>query len=102
MTSETALRDLNTVPHSDRKMESSNKGSLTKPCVGKAIENVDVSLVSTKVNGNETVNAAVEIGNSEIEYIDSDNLCDVEDVDTSVKVFGLLILIFYPRVVHPF
>ncbi|KAL5796941.1 hypothetical protein ACOSQ2_001761 [Xanthoceras sorbifolium] len=104
--SETALRDLNTVPCSDRKTESSSKGSFTKPYVGSAIENVDVSLVSTKINGNEamsaignvdvslvstkingndTMNAGVEIGNSEVEYIESDGLSDVEDVDTSIK-----------------
>ncbi|KAJ4729189.1 ARM repeat superfamily protein [Melia azedarach] len=84
--SETALRDLNTLPASDRKNESSSKGSFTKPYVGSANENVDVSLVSTHINGNETVNAVAETGNSEVEYIESENLNDVEDVDASLKM----------------
>ncbi|KDO66236.1 hypothetical protein CISIN_1g020553mg [Citrus sinensis] len=85
MMSETALRDLNTLPSSDRKNESSSKGSFAKPFVGSANENVDVSLVSTHVNGNQTGNAGPGIANSEVEYIDSENLIDVEDIDTSVK-----------------
>ncbi|KAJ0112685.1 hypothetical protein Patl1_02718 [Pistacia atlantica] len=85
MMSETALRDLNTLTSSDRKNESSSKGSFTKPFVGSANENVDVSLVSTHVNGSETVNASVEISNSEVEYIESVNLSDVDDLDTSLK-----------------
>ncbi|KAK2661817.1 hypothetical protein Ddye_000391 [Dipteronia dyeriana] len=83
--SETALRDLNTVPSSDRKTESSSKGNFTKSYVGSAIENVDVSLVSIKINRNDDMNAAVEIGSSEFEYVESENLSDVEDVDTSIK-----------------
>ena len=39
------------------------------------------------------MNAGVEIGNSEIEYIDSDNLTDIEDVDAIVKV-SILDLLF--------
>lgn len=84
--SETALRDLNTLTSSDRRNETSSKGSFTKPFVGSANENVDVSLVSTHVNGSETVNASVEISNSEIEYIESVNLSDVHDLDTILKV----------------
>lgn len=84
--SETALRDLNTLTSSDRKNESSSKGSFTKPFVGSANENVDVSFVSTHVNGSEPVNATVEISNSEVEYIESVNLSDVDDLDTSLKV----------------
>lgn len=83
--SETALRDLNTLPSSDRKNESSSKGSFAKPFVGSANENVDVSLVSTHVNGNQTGNTGPETANSEVEYIDSENLSDVEDIDTSLK-----------------
>lgn len=86
MMSETALRDLNTLPSSDRKNESSSKGSFAKPFVESANENVDVSLVSTHVNGNQTGNAGPGIANSEVEYIDSENLIDVEDIDTSLKV----------------
>lgn len=91
--SENALRDLNTLPGSERKNESSSKGSLTKPYGGNPDENVEewqrknsTSLVSAPVNGDGTVNPGVEIGNLEVEYIESENLSDVEDVDTSVKV----------------
>lgn len=94
MMSETALRDLNTLPSSDRKNESSSKGSFAKPFVESANENVDVSLVSTHVNGNQTGNAGPGIANSEVEYIDSENLIDVEDIDTSLKVQGLMLSVF--------
>lgn len=43
-------------------------------------------MVSTTVNGDGTANSGAEIGNAEMEYIESENLSDVEDVDTSVKV----------------
>lgn len=98
--SETALRDLNTLPASDRKNESSSKGSFTKPYVGSANENVDVSLVSTHINGSETVNAVAETGNSEVEYIESENLNDVEDVDASLKVQGSLRVIYWLILFH--
>ncbi|KAJ4830702.1 hypothetical protein Tsubulata_036076 [Turnera subulata] len=88
----TALRDLNTLPGSERKSESSSKGSFARPCTGSIDENADksqrkisFSLVSAPVNGEEAVNAGAEAGNAEVEYIESENLTDVEDVDTAVK-----------------
>ncbi|KDP45369.1 hypothetical protein JCGZ_09618 [Jatropha curcas] len=88
----TALRDLNALPGSERKNESSSKGSFTKPYCENTDENVEKSrrknpssLVSTTVNGDETVNPGAEVANSEVEYIESENLSDVEDVETSVK-----------------
>ena len=92
--SENALRDLNTLPGSERKNESSSKGAFTKPCNGNTDENAegwnrkmsDLS-VPVPVNGGETLNPGVDVGNSEVEYIESENLSDVEDVDTSIKVF---------------
>lgn len=91
--SETALRDLNTIPGSEKKNESSSKGNITKPYVGNANENLEecqkkdsASLVSPQINGNETAKSEVETGNSEVEYIESENLNDLEDVDTSLKV----------------
>ncbi|XP_062151349.1 uncharacterized protein LOC133859820 [Alnus glutinosa] len=90
--SETALRDLNTIPGSEKKNESSSKGNITKPYVGNANENLEecqkkdsASLVSPQINGNETAKSGVETGNSEVEYIESENLNDLEDVDTSLK-----------------
>uniref|UniRef100_A0A5B7A530 TOG domain-containing protein n=1 Tax=Davidia involucrata TaxID=16924 RepID=A0A5B7A530_DAVIN len=87
-----ALRDLNTLEGSERKNESSSKGSFTKPHVEHTNENVEgrnqqitASLVETPINGDKNVNDGVEVGNSEVEYIESENLNDVEDVDMSLK-----------------
>ncbi|XP_039047381.1 uncharacterized protein LOC120187848 isoform X2 [Hibiscus syriacus] len=84
-----ALRDLNTLPAPERKNDSSSKGSFTKPCNGNTIENVEAqqmkSLASVQINGGETVNVGAEVANSEVEYIESENLSDVEDVDTCLK-----------------
>ncbi|KAF5739630.1 hypothetical protein HS088_TW12G00839 [Tripterygium wilfordii] len=85
-----ALRDLNTVPASEVKNGICSKGSFTKPCSGNANKNIgerqaknSIPLVSTPSNGD--VNPGVEIGNSEVEYIESENLSDVEDVSASLK-----------------
>ncbi|KAE8021556.1 hypothetical protein FH972_007436 [Carpinus fangiana] len=90
--SETALRDLNTIPGSEKKNESSSKGNITKPYVENANENLEecqkkdsASLVSPQINGTETAKSGVETGNPEVEYIESENLNDLEDVDTSLK-----------------
>jgi hypothetical protein len=98
--SETALRDLNTIPGSEKKNASSSKGNITKPYVGNANENLEecqkkdsVSLVSPQINGTETAKSGVETGNPEVEYIESENLNDLEDVDTSLKVFFFVSLV---------
>lgn len=97
--SENALRDLNTIPGSEKKNESSSKGSFTKPYIGTATENLEefqkknsVSLVSPPMNGIETATTVLETGIPEVEYIESENLNDLEDVDTSLKVLFLLFL----------
>lgn len=84
--SETALRDLNSLPSSERKNESSSKGSLGAPCVGSANENLNVILAPANVNGNDSMATGAETGISEFEYIDSGYLIDVEDVDRSLEV----------------
>ncbi|TYH73659.1 hypothetical protein ES332_D05G344700v1 [Gossypium tomentosum] len=43
------------------------------------------SSASVQINGGETVNVGVEVANSEVEYIESENLSDLEDVDTCLK-----------------
>lgn len=98
--SEKALRDLNTIPGTERKSEGSSKACLTKPSVDNAGENIEEwqtkkncsPLASPHVNGNQavTANSGVEIGIAEVEYIESENLNDLEDVDTCLKV------LFYP------
>ncbi|XP_002517350.2 uncharacterized protein LOC8269321 [Ricinus communis] len=92
--SENALRDLNMLPGSERKSESSGKANFTKPYSGNIDENAEkcqrnnsASLVSSTANGVEAVNSGVEIGNAEVEYIESEDLSDVEDVDICVKTF---------------
>ena len=103
-----ALRDLNTLPTPERKNDSSSKGNFSKPCNGKTIDNVEERLkkslssvqinggetlnvqhnkssASVQINGGETVNVGVEVANSEVEYIESENLSDLEDVDTCLK-----------------
>ncbi|XP_050382729.1 uncharacterized protein LOC126799546 [Argentina anserina] len=86
-----ALRDLNTIPGSERKNESCSKGAVTKPLAENATVNHEecqkknsVSLGVPSTNGEEVVNA-VEVAITEVEYIDSENLNDVEDVDMSLK-----------------
>ncbi|CAN6572188.1 unnamed protein product [Malus baccata var. baccata] len=109
--SENALRDLNTIPGSERKNESSSKGGMTKPVVVNANENessskggmtkpvvvnanenheecpkkTTASVGSLSINGEEVANSVPEVGIAEVEYIESENLNDLEDVDTSLK-----------------
>ena len=98
--SEKALRDLNTIPGTEKKIESSSKACFTKASVDNAAENVEElqkntncsSFVSPPVNGNQTVNSGTEIGNMEVEYIESENLNDLEDIDTCLKVLFPLFL----------
>lgn len=91
--SEKALRDLNMIPGSEKKNESSSKGNITKPLAENTNENLEewknknsMSMVATAVNGGEIQDAGVETGNFEVEYIESQNLDDLEDVDSSLKV----------------
>lgn len=90
MMSGNALRDLNTLPTSERKNDSSSKGNFTKTCNGNTIENVEElqkkNLSPVCLNGGETVNAGVEVANLEVEYIESENLSDLEDVNTCLEV----------------
>ena len=97
--SEKALRDLNTILGTERKNEDSSKACLSKPSVDNAVENIEEwqkknnssSLVSPAVNGNlaVTANSGAEVVNPEVEYIESENLNDVDDIDTCLKVFFL-------------
>lgn len=86
--SEKAIRDLNMVPESERENGSSNKPDpeyTTENSEEKQRKN-SASLVETTTNGDKIVNSEVEVGNSEVEYIESEKLNDVEDVDTSLKM----------------
>ncbi|KAI3748079.1 hypothetical protein L6452_10935 [Arctium lappa] len=82
--SENAIRDLNLLP----KSESSSKDIIAKPYVEHSIENVEdkqrtsmgsLVQVHSHVNGNE-------VGVAEVEYIESEKLDDLEDVDKNLKM----------------
>ncbi|ERN05906.1 hypothetical protein AMTRI_Chr10g6380 [Amborella trichopoda] len=88
-----ALRDLNTFPGSEKKTEGSSKGCFMKPFTENETENIDKwqKCIPTSVTCNAST-AEVEIGNtgleaagSEIEYIESENLNDLQDVDTNLN-----------------
>lgn len=85
-----ALRDLNV--GTERKHESSSKGSLAKSFTPNIDENHDkwlkknpVSVVPNGINDTEVPNAGAEVAILEVEYIDSENLNDVEDVDLTLN-----------------
>ncbi|XP_039067020.1 uncharacterized protein LOC120212901 isoform X2 [Hibiscus syriacus] len=84
-----ALRDLNTLPMSERKNDGSSKVKFTRTCNGNTIENVDEleqkGIASVCINGSEAVNGGVEVANTEVEYIESENLSDLEDVDACIE-----------------
>lgn len=85
-----ALKDLNTMPASERKNDNSNKGNFTKPHsengnLEEKHRKATASVVETVTSGDESVKTEVEVGNIEVEYIESENLDDVEDVDMTLK-----------------
>lgn len=93
MMSEEAARDLIPLPEAGMNNEIPSNGSV--PAI--RVESIDKNskdkerenpalLVGPCLNGDGKVNTGAEVGNSEVEYIESENLNDVEDVDTSLKV----------------
>ncbi|XP_042502973.1 uncharacterized protein LOC122080139 [Macadamia integrifolia] len=67
-------------------------GAFPNAYIEKCNENLDkcqrkdpVSLASTRSNEGEFVNTGTEVGVPEVEYIESENLNDLEDVDTMLK-----------------
>lgn len=91
--SEKALREHNVLLGSHRKSQSANKGILMNNCTENATKNLEecqrksyASLVPITANGNQLINGGGDVGTSEIEYIESEELTDVEDVDAALKV----------------
>ncbi|KAM7509939.1 hypothetical protein LguiB_008814 [Lonicera macranthoides] len=91
--SEKALKDHNMLPVADRKNECSSKGSFSKPCDEHVTEKIEErerkntpSLVGATTNGDEIVNSGSEVGIVEVEYVESENLNDVEDVNMTLKM----------------
>ncbi|KAL3376544.1 hypothetical protein AABB24_003132, partial [Solanum stoloniferum] len=90
--SEEAPRYLKTLPEVGKLTNISRNGNPSK----KQVENIDenheekerenpILLVEPIPNEDCKVNSGVELGTSEVEYIESENLKDVEDVDMSLK-----------------
>ncbi|KAI3462995.1 hypothetical protein Pfo_019658 [Paulownia fortunei] len=89
--SEIAIRD-NKIPESERMNGSSSNGNFIKPQVESMDENAEgrqkkgmASLVGTPIKPDETENSGAPLANSEVEYIQSEDLKDVEDVEDCVK-----------------
>lgn len=88
MMSQTAIRD-HLLSKSDTISESSSNSVFAKPYIEHSLENVENKQrkdVEPPVYGDETVNRDVEVTIAEVEYIESENLDDVEDFDKSLKV----------------
>lgn len=91
--SDKALKDLNTLPEAERNNETFSNGNFTKPQHENTGDNIeesprknDVPSVGTPIITNGAAKSAPDVGVIEVEYVDSENLFDVEDVDTSLKV----------------
>ncbi|WMV15195.1 hypothetical protein MTR67_008580 [Solanum verrucosum] len=93
--SEEAPRYLKTLPEVGKLTNISRNGNPSK----KQVENIDenheekerenpILLVEPIPNEDCKVNSGVELGTSEVEYIESENLKDVEDVDMSLKALN--------------
>ncbi|XP_075515129.1 uncharacterized protein LOC142549831 [Primulina tabacum] len=87
-----ALKDVNKIPESERINESSSNGNFIKPHFELAEENVEnrqnkktASLVDTPTKRDGSENSGEGVANSEVEYIESENLEDVVDVENSLK-----------------
>lgn len=90
--SEKALKDLNTLPESERKNESFSNGNFTKPqnknigeSLGEGHRENPAPIVEASVTTNGVANSGPAVGVVEVEYIESENLNDLEDVDKSLK-----------------
>ncbi|KAK4750541.1 hypothetical protein SAY87_004023 [Trapa incisa] len=90
--SEQALKDHNMLLGPERKIETAENGTLVKKSIDNATRKLEecqrkssAVVVPDPANGNELTNGVGEVGTSEIEYIESEKLTDVEDVDASLK-----------------
>ncbi|XP_011085815.1 uncharacterized protein LOC105167705 [Sesamum indicum] len=90
--SDLALRDVSKIPESERTNGSSNNGNLIKPRFESIGAKADegrkkgmTSLVETPLTTNGTESSGAMLANSEVEYIESENLKDVEDLETCLK-----------------
>ena len=86
------LQDLNSLPVTEKMSEC--KASLTKPCVGKMNGKSDDRPLPSSVVSNpslvETEKPEAEKATVEVEYIESQNLNNVDDADAVLKVHLML------------
>ncbi|WOK96634.1 hypothetical protein Cni_G05341 [Canna indica] len=85
-----ALRDLNVIPASGLDKNSDGKGNLTKPYIeningnGLDLQKKNTPIFSVPTNKADVLGTnGVEPGIAEVEYIESENLVDLLDVDAS-------------------
>ena len=92
--SEKALCDNSSTLETERKEGSLGKACCNVASVDNADEIVEVqekkincaSSALPSVNGDHSGDSPAEMTNAEVEYIDSENLKDLEDVDSCLKV----------------
>ncbi|GJX94168.1 putative armadillo-like helical, CLASP domain, TOG domain-containing protein, partial [Tanacetum coccineum] len=86
MMSETALRDLNLLPKSERTNETSSKDILAKPYVENVKGKQRISIVTLDEPTSEVADCGAEVVAAEVEYIESEKLDNLENLDESLKV----------------
>ncbi|KZV36135.1 hypothetical protein F511_20267 [Dorcoceras hygrometricum] len=91
-----ALKDVNKIPETEKINESSNNGNFMKPHLEQVDENVEnrenkriASLLETPNLRDGSENSGEGVANSEVEYIESEKLEDVEDVEDCLKTLLL-------------
>lgn len=94
--------DIRNIPESERM-----NGSFMKPQIEHKDENLDerqkrsmTSLVGIPTKIDETANLGVEVGSSQVEYIESENLNDVDDVEICLKVVLFYLHVYYHDDIH--
>ncbi|KAL0424295.1 UNVERIFIED_CONTAM: hypothetical protein Sradi_0964300 [Sesamum radiatum] len=90
--SEIALRDVSKIPESERTNGNANNGNLIKPRFESISAKADeghkkgmTSLVEAPLMTNGIESSGSMFANSEVEYIESENLEDVEDLENCLK-----------------
>ncbi|KAL5987564.1 hypothetical protein ACLOJK_035312 [Asimina triloba] len=100
-----ALRVLNNLPGSEKKNESNGKGGFIKAYIENSSENLakrqieNSTSLSSAPNEVEVGGACAEGGNTEVEYIESEKLNEIEDVDSSLHKDWTLRIGFWGNVI---
>lgn len=97
-----ALRDVNKIPDSEKMNGCSSNGNFTKPqavdqnAEEKAKKGITL-LVSGPTKPDETENSGEVLANPEVEYIESEDLKDVENMEDClrVEILSMYLYMFY-------